>query len=639
MLFIKKEQPYPEKEYSRYLTERAQVFLNNTNIKKKTIRYQKLYESLKKNMELTLSAYFTLDTTNQIDYYLAEYLTYKGVPGEYLPRTQKTNRVSLKKEVIDELLREEYETPIIEIYQKMKEYKTKQSQGRKFTEEIEKFCEETTDNFGNTISRTPFSITKNENRRNNTKEPNIIGKGNVIENDMVAPEGFVMISGDFPQIDGKGAIYVYLSTPEAMELMRTEHDTYTVFKKLVNLSKLERAKQTLNEVKTSSVFVDTAKEERFIRKSNKDNIEGFKDKEERDKYKVNALATTYGKKFPDNPEDLSIVKDLRDMLDSNDKYNKITKQIKRYSQNGLPVIAQTRKGYKRLIVKKDYGNDSVLTSALNSPIQSCSSEIIAIFICEFLRRFREDRGYTVDDIYLSLNRHDEPIFLCRKEVYEKNKDILIDLSTILVEGWYPFKIEWIVGYSYKIPDEELTGDINDYIEPDDIFSQAEEYMVEDNFEPIEVFKEFYVTYRRIADESYAFMIGFYLPNNNKINLITQKVDNVANLDAESFLNIVYNIIDLAKVDMNHHGNIVIFNENFSSSGAINKASDVPYGIILAVPKERSILEFNDIEVVFSKFIETKFPEYFTDLDEALLNKQYENVKDRFRKYNGNTKNS
>ena len=310
------------------------------------------------------------------------------------------------------------------------------------------------------LTEIPFQVIASRNRRFNTENENVVGIHKALCRCMEARKGYVLIQGDFPQIDGKGALNLYFRSSYTNNLMTALDDSYLVYKEIARWYPYLKAKNAYDEAIKNESFVDTSQYERIISTFQSEVIP-FTNKEHRELYKVIALRTVYNSKSsPLLGEDIEIKK-LSAALNAMPVYA-ATKHYALYLKKaGYPVIVKSLFGYERDILESN--EFTFLSQLFNSPIQSTSSEILIFVIMKIISHFREN-GISEDKIRLYLNRHDEPIFEIEESFFLEHYDIFNEISWIAIDGWRPFKIDWMVSHKYGVSIPEYTEKINKMVE-------------------------------------------------------------------------------------------------------------------------------------------------------------------------------
>lgn len=322
------------------------------------------------------------------------------------------------------------------------------------------YCRKKVEGNNGTLVEIPFEVIPSRNRRFNTQEENVIGMHKIITPSMESKKGYLLIQGDFPQIDGRGALNIYFSSKFTRELMNTIDDAYLVFKEMGRWFSYLEALDFLDKALKSETPIDTIKQENIISKFQSEIIP-FSDKNHRNLFKVIALRTVYNSSSsPLLSEDREIRK-LSVSLNAMPLYAAM-RHYSLYLKNvGYPVIVKSMFGYERQILEtKEF---TFLAQVFNAPIQATSSEVVMHLIMTAINHFRE-LGFGKDEIRIYLNRHDEPIFEVEEEFFKEHYDYFNDISWVSVPGWRPFKIDWMVSHKYGVSLSEYTSLVNTQVE-------------------------------------------------------------------------------------------------------------------------------------------------------------------------------
>lgn len=550
MIRITKQDIYDESKVLQYFTEENFFYIETEKLLETVKRAENLYYAAYRHLDNYFVNYFGYRVPGDMKYAFSKYIEESNVPEDLL--TWGKTELSVSAESLEKITSKGYELNIIDLYLHMVSLKKAASDSRKFYNDIQG-CEIVEGNNGEKLSKVSFGIRQVENRRFQTHSPDPIGKSRFIKNSMRAPKGYLILSADFPQIDGKGVLYTYLRTPEMMSIMKETTDSYLVFRELTKRTKYRKARAKVEGIKKSSKFVDVSEEENIIA-NYVDEITPFDNKNERDNYKLHALSTSYGKASSNDFLGQQIINDIEEMLYSNEVYAYYTTLIERYYDYGIPIVTHSPKGYTRVISDSKTHKKSVKDTALNAPIQTMSSEIIYIFICRVIDYFRE-KGYTEKDMCLAFNRHDEPIFIIKEEVLMDNLKFLSLARNILVDGWLPFQMKWLIGPAYKEYVDAYDVLLDKFVELEDIRALAEEHLDEVPELPIKVYDTYYVASRTLPNGSIVLMLvkEEWL---DKYTVYTLELDIGGEVfDQEAFISTIRSV--LLNEPKSKHGRIII----------------------------------------------------------------------------------
>lgn len=152
----------------------------------------------------------------------------------------------------------------------------------------------------------------------------------------------------------------------------------------------------------------------------------------------------------------SFIDKLSNFFETCPKYAEYEKRIRDRIELGLPFVIQSYFGHQEIINPTSYDRN-ILFKALNTPLQSGTSEIVILIVNKILDTFY-DLGYTEDDISVYMVRHDEPIFKVHKRL-KKDLWIFNQASIIIVDSWIPLRIDFSCGYYYKEEDDNLMAEM------------------------------------------------------------------------------------------------------------------------------------------------------------------------------------
>lgn len=359
-----------------------------------------------------------MNRDNILDYLM----DYEGCPESFF-KTGKSKGYSLdSKRVLDVLRAHGFATEFIDNYTEYKSWSAKCSK----LESILNDCktEMAVSNNGSKLYKLPFTASVQTNRRFNYRDFDIISQ---IPKSMAecisADDGYFLAWGDFAQSDFRIAYNLFLRTPENDELFEQYDDKYEAIARM--LSRLNNEKFDY---------------EKFV--------------QERKLYKRNTLATIYGARSSALEEDAQFIHRFAAFIEKIDGYHNYKARIEQYWELGLPIMVSSYFGFVQQIFDgPTVSKNSVLDVALNTPVQTGSSEIV-IFVVNHILKTCYEMGYTEDDICLYLTRHDEPVFRINKSA-KGVMSVLHDHSSVIVDDWTPLKLDWNFGYNYGISDEQL----------------------------------------------------------------------------------------------------------------------------------------------------------------------------------------
>lgn len=409
-----------------------------------------------------------------------KYLTqYEGCPEHYF-FTKKTSGVSLdNKKVLSKVYQNGYGREFLDYYAGYKSWSMKCSK----VDSILKGCYTKcgVNKFGQELYELPYEVNPQQNLRFNYKNYDVISQ---IHKDVVSclsiPEGYCLAWGDFAQSDFRIAYNLFLRSPENDKIMCMYDDKYEALARIVA--------KTLGEPFNYAQF----KEERAI-------------------YKVLTLATIYGTRNSLVPAEAKFIQTFTEFLMKCPKYVEYLDRINVRIDLGLPISVTSYFGYEQSIPIVNGVN--TLDKALNTPIQTGTSEIIILTVNKILDAFYA-RGWTEDDIGVYLVRHDEPIFWMKEEVM-KDSWILQQFNQIIVDEWTPLQLDFKFGYSYKVSDEALTEkftkSVNENLDKIDLV--IADNSAENTYFPMAPSFQLFVTWKPVEDKS---IVAMYSDKLNQV---------------------------------------------------------------------------------------------------------------------------
>lgn len=326
------------------------------------------------------------------------------------------------KKVLGPLKSKGFAEEFITNYIEHKSWKTKCGKLNSILNSCREFVAESTT--GKKLYKLPFYASVQKNRRFNYHDFDIIAQiPKSMANCISVEDGYFLAWGDFAQSDFRIAYNLFLRSPENDKLFNAYEDKYEALA-------------------------------RMICNMNHEKFDYDKFKSERQVYKRNTLATMYGQRSALLEEDANFIRTFATFIEKMPGYSNYLKRLNQYITMRLPILVSSYFGFKQQIYDAPtISRDSVRNDALNTPVQTGTSEIVIATVNSILDKCYA-AGYTEDDISLYMTRHDEPIFKIKssaKGVFS----ILHDHTTIIVDDWTPLRLDWNFGYSYKESDEAL----------------------------------------------------------------------------------------------------------------------------------------------------------------------------------------
>lgn len=424
MIKLSKDSPIDFNQYLMDLSELGYVYMNKRVLDTVIRELPNTLSSaryLVEDVMATKSAYFisTLNRKNVVTYLKQ----FENCPDFYF-KVKNIDGDSLdSKKVLKPLLEKGYANEFINKYM---DYTSMSSMSGFMNKSIKSMAVDTdlkTSN-GDELCKIKFHYEQQPNLRVYTKDSNIQGIPKKYCNMMEAPDGYVLVSGDFAQSDMRIAYSMMLRDDENIKIMSKYDDIYEGYFRII----------------LGDDF----------------NLEEFKT--HRQEYKAFALAPIYGASYSVTELGRRIVNIANKYLDNFPVYKEYKRRLQRRIDLGLPVVTKSYFGYQDTVISNSYDKSkSLMNFALNSPIQTGTSEIVISVERYIMEEFKK-LGITSDNqgIFAYLNRHDELIFLVKEE-YLKYSYIFQNAETVQVDDWFPLKIQFSYHRKYTVEDEQLNN--------------------------------------------------------------------------------------------------------------------------------------------------------------------------------------
>ena len=253
------------------------------------------------------------------------------------------------------------------------------------------------------LKKCNFNVSQKDNLRFFYKESNIVGISKIFNESIVPPPGYVLVSGDFAQSDFRIAYNLLLRNEDNAKIMDEVEDKYEGMARIL----------------------DKALGKPF-------DLEDFK--ESRDIFKVNILGPMYGKTYARSQKSQAFITRMNAFLATCNNYQKFKSSITNRMEIGLPLVIESYFGHTETIpiLQGKKGFTDTLNKALNTPIQTGTSEIMILVVNSILDKFYS-MGYTEDDVRIYYSRHDEPLFIIKEDVM-KDSWVFKNASEIIVDS-------------------------------------------------------------------------------------------------------------------------------------------------------------------------------------------------------------
>lgn len=390
-------------------------------------------------------------TKQDVINYMIDY----GVPEQYFCARGKSEPVYYNEKVRTKILSNGYINDVFLMYESYLKLRKEAKNIRNIMDRAV-LKERIPGNQGQPLVPIDYKVVPTKNLRFSTKEENAIGFYGDPRSSFTAPDDFYILSADFPQIDGKAALNLYMKNDHLDYLTSQVDDTYLLFKEYARYIDHEHDKRELENSLEKTYYVNKDELEERIR-NHKPEIIPFANTGARDIYKVTALKTAFYSRHSSIREENKAIRKLTRMYESSERYHRILAMTTLMHDYRIPIEISSRWGNRRLILEQDLR--ATLSSVFNAPIQTTSSEAVISYVVHFLDYFR-DNNIGPEDVRICLNRHDEPIFYIRKAIFEEHIHFIAGMRTYLIEGWQPIKLDMYVGESYKKNDKHAIELLN-----------------------------------------------------------------------------------------------------------------------------------------------------------------------------------
>lgn len=359
-------------------------------------------------------------STNCVLNYL---LKYENCPERYF-NNRKTQSYSLdSKKVLEKLKQNGHAVEFIEYYTKYKSLKSRCDKIQKLLERCVHPAGVNQD--GIELRKIHFHTHIEKNFRFNYSDSDVIAIPKEYNSCISIDDGYFLAWGDFAQSDFRIAYNLFMRSPQNDELMNSYEDKYEALARMVaNVHKAD--------------------------------FDYDKFKEERQSYKTLTLAVVYGTRDSVIAEEQPFIRTMTQFLNNCEKYKEYEKRIKDRIALGLPIVIDSYFGNSQGVNKTR--DVDLLNDALNTPVQTGTSEIVALTTMAILDEFYK-LGYSEEDVSVYYVRHDEPVFRVSKKAI-KDAWIFNQFNKILIDDWTPLSMDFNFGFYYKEKDEALTEEIH-----------------------------------------------------------------------------------------------------------------------------------------------------------------------------------
>lgn len=328
---------------------------------------------------------------------------------------KRLSRLSDRKMVAD----------FLEIYQAYKSSKTKKGIIAGIRDRAQPTEERSPS--GARLGKVFFQVEPRQNLRYYYKKESIVQIPRAMSGCVTVPEGYFLTWGDFASADMIAALNCYLIDTDRDREIAALHgkDGYAMFAHLI-----------------SEFYGEPFDKEAFL--------------ENRAAYKLYALKTIYGNTYGATEEESLFIKRAIPYLNSKPRYVKYRETVKRAYEAGLPIEVESYFGHTQFLDRTAANSTltEVTDKALNTPIQTHTSERIIALVLSVVGDF-ERLGYRYgEDFWVYYIRHDEPLFLFKNEML-KDVWVLKDNAEVQVDDGIVQYVDWVFGYEYKSADAKM----------------------------------------------------------------------------------------------------------------------------------------------------------------------------------------
>lgn len=528
MIKFTQSSPLDTRLYEQRIQVRDHIYIDKEKLEKK----RKYIEAVTEALEQRLRTIIVVDSKTQLrgltDDNIYRLLNkYMGCPKEIFTKSNNERGFSVdKSKVLKPLYDLGYAQDFLEAKIKHAHIKAVKSKPAKMMEAMTQVPGEV-DHEDRPIHRLRYEVNQQQNLRYNYRNYDIIGIPNEFKNCIVAPKGKVLVWGDFAQADLRVAYNILLRDETNRDVFDSCTDMYEAVGKEI--------------ASNNNVPFD---------------MENFKKK--RNIAKANTLGPIYGKRSGNTREENEYIVDFSNYLMNNRRYREFYKRIKDNEKLGLPLTITSYFGTETVISVNQRGGKSSLNKALNTPMQTGTSEIVIRTVNKILDTFYS-KGFTEDDIQVYCVRHDEPIFLIDEKLMEHSW-LFKEFEKVLVDDWSPLLVDFHFGYTYTEDDEALMFKYNSsYQENKHKITILEPSPPQKDFYPIRKVLKLSIGKARIGDKT---MLAFVDCENDKVDYLL-----VDSIDDESIhTEILMTLADASKhMIEDDYGKVVVYNKEHDKS--------------------------------------------------------------------------
>ena len=358
-----------------------------------------------------------------------------------------------------------------------------------------------------------FEVGQQTNLRYNYKNTDIVTIPRDYDDCITVPDGYVMVWGDFEQSDLRIAYNLFIRDERNAKIMDSCKDKYEGMARIV-----------------ADAFNEKFDPDKF--------------KEERKLYKVYVLATIYGRRTGDTKEANAFIRKFSKYLETCPRYMEYYNRLVARYKLGLSMFVNGYFGHKESVAIDSYRMENTINFALNSPIQTGTSQVVILTVNSILEKFYE-RGYTKEDICLYYTRHDEPVFIMKEDILN-DAWIFNECSEILVDNWTPLRLSFSLGYRYNNEDTKLMESLKEVYKLNEDKITKYEMDTSTVYDYMPIAKTLVISFNYVKLSNGQSVVAFYHPDSNRVDYMlasTTKDEELETLIEEKFSAITQTLYD------------------------------------------------------------------------------------------------
>lgn len=427
------EKPRQEENYIEFLNNfrsTGKVWIDKNKldiiIQEASETYVREYQ-LTRHIMGTKSLYYKTEPEKRDS--VIEYLRiYEGcTDDDFASRKRGGSKESIGKDIRARMIEKGKAVEFLSQYDKMAEAKTLRDKLNKLPKSEYCSLSEYKSEEGSELYELTYQLSEIKNRRVATEKYNVIGFPKDKAWIITVRKGYTLFQGDLPQADLRIAINLVLSNKELLALLESEEDAYKALAKGVY--------SITGQVYEEEQYQATRKTKKML-----------------------SLGTLYGKKEAEDIEGKEWIESMDMMLDKDERYQIFKRNIVSKKEAGLPIYSESYFGYRQHVVASVRGTGEnasegdILNAALNSPMQTGTSELIILTVNSICRQFRDLGLMQGVDFDVLMVRYDEPIFWLKDELIEDYAWVFKDHNKLIIDDFTPITLDFEATKSYTVKD-------------------------------------------------------------------------------------------------------------------------------------------------------------------------------------------